>query len=288
MQQGTQTWLDVRKSHIGSSDAPVIMGVSKWKNPHQLWQEKLGLVKEPEENFAMSRGKALEEVARTKYQELHFIEVQPEVIFHLEHDWMMASLDGISEDKSIAVEIKCPIGNEDHTLASQGKIPDHYYPQLQHQLAVIGIKMIHYFSYKSDDDFHCVEVHRDDEYIAKMIQEEKIFFDKMQNFEEPTVEIECVVRADDAWQNLCKQQVEVLAKITQAKEALKHLEEEQEANLQAFIELSGQKEAKGSGFHLYQSSRKGNVDYAKVPELKNVDLEKYRKPTSYSWRLCQE
>jgi hypothetical protein len=33
------------------------------------------------------------------------------------------------------------------------------------------------------------------------------------------------------------------------------------------------------------SFRSGSVDYAKIPELKNIDLEKYRKKGSTVWTM---
>jgi len=31
-----------RKGFIGGSDAPIILGLSPWKSPYQLWLEKIG------------------------------------------------------------------------------------------------------------------------------------------------------------------------------------------------------------------------------------------------------
>ena len=42
MEQKSEEWLDWRKKGIGSSDAPIIMGVSPWKTPFELWEEKTG------------------------------------------------------------------------------------------------------------------------------------------------------------------------------------------------------------------------------------------------------
>lgn len=40
--QNTQEWEKFRLQKIGASDAPIIMGVSPWKTPFQLWLEKQG------------------------------------------------------------------------------------------------------------------------------------------------------------------------------------------------------------------------------------------------------
>ncbi len=38
--QNTPEWHAFRRKRIGASDAPVIMGISPWKTPYQLWIEK--------------------------------------------------------------------------------------------------------------------------------------------------------------------------------------------------------------------------------------------------------
>lgn len=42
--QNTQEWEKFRLQKIGASDAPIIMGVSPWKTPFQLWLEKTGQI----------------------------------------------------------------------------------------------------------------------------------------------------------------------------------------------------------------------------------------------------
>src|SRR5689334_6309347 len=136
--QNTSEWLEMRRNKIGASDAPVIMGVSPWKTPFQLWEEKLGIGKEKETTASMRRGIDMEEEARQKFEELTGHIVFPKVMFHPDYEYLMASLDGIDMDHKVAVEIKCP-GREDHECAMDGVVPEKYKPQLQHQLEVTGL-----------------------------------------------------------------------------------------------------------------------------------------------------
>jgi len=76
--QQTPQWHEMRKSMIGASDAPVIMGVSPWKTQHQLWLEKLGLYKQ-ESGWHMQRGLELEEGARNLFREITGIRILPDV-----------------------------------------------------------------------------------------------------------------------------------------------------------------------------------------------------------------
>jgi hypothetical protein len=66
---------------------------------------------------------------------------------------------------------------------------------------------------------------------------------------------------------------------------MKELEKEEEELRKQIVFLSGETNSKGFGISLCQVQRKGNVDYSRVPELKNVDLDKYRKTSLNSWRI---
>jgi putative phage-type endonuclease len=104
--QGSQAWLDYRLSRIGSSDAATIAGFNPWKTPMQLYNEKINNTK-TFVNDAMKKGTKLEPVARAAYEELTGQAMFPDVVEHPNHEWMIASLDGISLDKKRVVEIKC-------------------------------------------------------------------------------------------------------------------------------------------------------------------------------------
>jgi putative phage-type endonuclease len=179
MQQNTQEWLDFRKGKIGASDAPVIMGLSPWMTPLELYNEKV-LGKERPSNWAMERGKELEPKAREMMEKMLLIKLEPKVVTHPEHEWMIASLDGISEDGKTAVEIKCPSSIASHLKAMGSEIPDHYQCQMQHQMAVTGLKKMIYGSY-FQGECEVIELARDEKFINSMIKKEKEFFDMMMN-----------------------------------------------------------------------------------------------------------
>ena len=273
IQQNTPEWLEMRKNKIGASDAPIIMGVSPWKTPYQLWEEKLDLAPQPDMTHVMRRGHELEPIARQVYNDYTGNCAEPEVVIHPEREWMMASLDGISLDRSIVLEIKCP-GKRDHDIAGSGKVPEKYYPQLQHQLACIGANSLHYFSY-TDDGFHLVEVERDDKYIASLYTKEGEFYKMMQNFEAPPLADADFEERDDAeWLSIANELREI--------QALKKKESELKKRL---IFLSQNRSCKGGGLKFRKSVGKGSVDYNAIPALEGLDLEKYRRPPVERWRL---
>jgi putative phage-type endonuclease len=167
MQQNTPAWLEARKTAIGASDAPIILGISPWSTPNQLWHRKKGLIPEQEMSSGMSRGHRLEEEARQWFEKRSGLLMFPAVKLHKEHKYLMASLDGITMEEDAIVEIKCP-KSEIHEMAKNGKLPDYYMAQVQHQLLVTGLPMAHYCSYDGQEGV-IVVVERDEALIDKIL-----------------------------------------------------------------------------------------------------------------------
>lgn len=279
LKQNTPEWLEYRRNHLGASDAPVIMQVSPWKTPFQLWQEKLGLVKDQPANESMKRGTDLEFIARSEFEKKTLIYVQPVCMMHSQIDYMIASLDGYNENMNCVVEIKCP-GREDHSKALDGVVPEKYIPQLQHQLAVTGLDMIYYFSYNGQHNA-LLRVERDQTYINTLLEKEAAFWEKIQEIESPELtDRDYLIRTDDTWLTTAMFWKESAKQLKRYKEA----EEEMRKKL---LILSGDKSCSGGGIRVTKSIRKGNVDYKEIPELQGLSLDKYRKPPSDVWRITE-
>lgn len=279
MEQGTTEWLEYRRNKIGASDAPVIMEVSPWKTPYQLWLEKCGAI-EPHVNKSMKRGSVMEQEARNQFSNYIGVEVFPSVETHEHHDWMIASLDGRDIDKKIIVEIKCP-GKEDHNLALDGKIPEKYYPQLQHQMSVCDVNKMFYYSYDGHKGV-CVEVERNDYYIMQMIVAEMKFYDCMVSFYPPALsDGDFVEREDEDWENIALQWREV-------NQSLKDLKIREDDLRRKLIWLAGERDTKGAGIKLNKVVRRGQVDYKKIEQLQHLDLEPFRKPSTIFWTITPE
>jgi putative phage-type endonuclease len=176
-EQSTEAWLSWRREGIGASDAPVIMGHSPWQKESELLLLKTGRKIEPSANYAMQRGKRLEPLARLAYVNQTGIGVEPMCVQSLTHAWMRASLDGLSTDGSHVLEIKCP-GEKDHRMADSGFVPEKYYAQLQHILAVTGLEEISYWSFRFEHTV-LLKIKRDDNFIAGLIDKEAAFWVKV-------------------------------------------------------------------------------------------------------------
>lgn len=275
--QNTPEWLEFRRKKIGASDAPVIMEVSPWKTPYQLWLEKTG-TSNSSTTPHQQRGHDLEETARQVFEKRTGMIMFPKVMLHPSFDWMMASLDGIDIDGKSIVEIKCP-GQTDHEIAKEGKIPEKYFPQLQHQLAVTGLEMAFYFSFDGSEGI-ILEVEKDDAFIDKMLDREKTFWKCMSTLTPPAMNQRDFVNRED------KEWTETTQKWLNIHGQLETLEEEEKKLRETLIQMAGGQNVMGGDVRLTRSLRKGNVNYAQIPELQNIDLEKYRKEPIEVWRLA--
>lgn len=273
-----QEWLKLRKNFIGASDAPVIMnGIHFNKTPYSLWQEKLGLKGEEVDSKVKRYGREMEESARQEYEKYTGNIMTPQMVFHEKHKFMMATLDGLDFNGEIAVEIKCP-GIQDHETALEGRIPEKYYPQLQHQLACININQLHYFSFREGKGV-LIEVQRDEAYIESLYQKEGTFWDKVMTLTAPELtERDYQQMEDPEWK-------EVAARWAKRQQLLKALAEEDKADRALLVKLAGDASAIGHGVRVSKIVRKGNVDYKAIPELIGVNLDQYRKKPIESWRI---
>lgn len=276
MQQNSSEWLSWRKSKIGASDAPIIMGMSPWKTPYQLWRLKVGLDDYDPVNAAMQRGHDLEEKARSAYEENCGYIMLPQVVESKERSFMIASFDGLTLDGKRGVEIKCP-GESDHLLAQKGVIPDKYVSQLQHQMFVGELDCIDYWSY--DGENGClVECERDDFFIEKMLEKEMDFYEKVVRKEPPVLtDRDYVERDDKDWFEKEKRWMDAHSLLKEAQEKEKEARED--------LLSCTSSNARGQLVQVTKYLMKGRVNYSKVPELIGVDLDGYRAKDSECWRI---
>lgn len=190
IEQGTAEWREYRRSVLGGSDAPIIMGVSPWRTTFELWQEKTGRKSFESNNFATKRGHELEPKARASYQLLSDTDMPPVVLRHKEFPYLSASLDGFNHDAGRILEIKCP-GREDHAMAKMGKIPAKYIFQLEHQLFVSGASEAHYFSFHvgkgGKEDYALVIYESVPERRELLLEGLHSFWKRVQSNEPPTL-----------------------------------------------------------------------------------------------------
>ena len=189
MDQQSADWLRWRNKGIGASDSPAILGVSPYRTPYQVWEEKTGRGPDEQEmNFGIRRGIELEPKARAMFELEHDLDMPAKCFEHPEHEWIRASLDGWNEEAKAILEIKCA-GQKDHTSAKMGEIPEKYYWQLVHQVLVTNASSVYYYSFDGDNG---VTIHKPASFfkkdVAKLFKQLNKFYDHIKKDVPPTYE----------------------------------------------------------------------------------------------------
>lgn len=270
---------EFRRNHIGASDSPIIMGVSPWTTPYQLWELKLGLREPQVTNKAMKRGNDYEELARIAFQRDTGHVVVPMAAGHDQHSFMHASFDGMSFDFKVAVELKVP-GKEDHELALRGVIPEKYQWQLAKQLLVSGLYMVYYYSYDwQTDKGICLKYFRDEKILAQLENAEIEFWEMVQTLKAPKlIEKDYEQKRGQEWQRPTD-------RYKYLTEQRKLIDDEMELVREEIIALTDDRNCIGNGIKVSKLISKGRVDYDAIPELKTINLDDYRKEPIQTWRI---
>ena len=148
LEQGSQEWLDARLEHFCASEAPVIMGASKFMTRRQLLDLKKGWQSNPDDNSfrqkLFARGHEHEDLAR-EHIEFDIMADLPPVVgsikFRGVKAGILASFDGYNEGLPMAWEHK----DWNEALAENVRnntLEPHYYWQLEHQCWVAGAKEV--------------------------------------------------------------------------------------------------------------------------------------------------
>ena len=172
-------WLELRRTGIGSSDAPGVLGVSPWASPLSIYADKLGLIDPQEDNERLEWGRIMEGPIAERYAKKTGREQreEPYILQHLELNWMLCNLDRLITDpeKGIGIlEIKSydPFDRE-------GEARLDVQVQLQHQLAVTGLGWGSIVGLAYGRTLVWEDYDRNDLFIESMIKEELAFWSKV-------------------------------------------------------------------------------------------------------------
>jgi putative phage-type endonuclease len=266
--QGTPEWHSHRAQFRNASESAAVMGLNPWQTLYQLWLVRTGRLEVPV-TAPMQHGTQMEPKARAAYEEQTGAVMQPLVL--TEGDYS-ASLDGITLDGDLIVEIKCPYKGQASALwqaVSVGEVPEHYRIQVQHQMMVSGAAQAHLWVFDGSTGL-LVEIQRDEATMAAIREA----WDEFQTYLDtdtppPLTDRDTVERSDPAWTLAAGLYVEAKRKAEDAAESLDRARER-------LVGLASHASESGHGVTVTRFFKQGNVDYKKVPELKVVDLDRYR------------
>lgn len=171
--QNTPEWLEWRKTVIGASDTPMIMGLGTHGDMLDVFIAKV-YGKEPENSFILAKGHEIEDKVRANYQITSDGDF-PSVC--MQKDFLGASADGWNEEKRIGLEIKYT------GIANMGdEIPEKFYCQCQQQMYVFDVP--NWILLRSNDGITIRKdvILRDKRYFGKKLTILKKFWARVQEY----------------------------------------------------------------------------------------------------------
>ena len=174
--------LKERQSGIGASEAAPALGLSKYKTPYQLWEEKTALEVVQFDSPILRRGRMFEPIIRQLYSDEtgRSVKVVPSMRSE-KYPFMTASPDGYAEDGKRYIEIKTARNKSEWGEPGTDEIPLPYMIQVQHGLIVTGLEIADIPVSFSLDDFAIYEVPADRELQEMIIEKEAVFWEMVKN-----------------------------------------------------------------------------------------------------------
>ncbi len=275
--QGGEQWLAWRKGKMSASIIASIIGLDPWCTRLQRYNK----IMDDEENVvneAMREGTRLEPIARELINTKYGTKYEAACIESTKYPWMIASLDAYDPNAGMKIrEIKCP-GQKTHAIAERGDVPEYYLPQLQWQMWLTGEHEMLY------DSFHgkklvTVVVHRQDLFINKMVECAQDFYNRLLNFDPPDPCDKDYVEIKD------EEAIGLSKEFERLNELYKRIDTDRDLVRRNLIKMCRGQSSKVGNVKLLKTTRNGAIDYSKIPELKEMDLSKYRKDRVEMWRF---
>ncbi len=182
-----EQWLKLRTTGIGGSDAGAILGLNKYSTPLSVYLAKKDFASF-EGNKATEWGNILEDPIRQKARADLGIEIEtvPGMFRSKEHEFMNANFDGlvfVDGEKEIAGSVVSGLGGHEIKTSRTGEgftndeVPDSYYAQVQHYMAVTGLSwfVLTVFIFDQYEGRHYV-IPRNDDFIEQFIDRETDFW----------------------------------------------------------------------------------------------------------------
>lgn len=279
-QQGSKEWHEERAKGIGGSEIAIVLGISPYRTRYSLWLEKCGL-KQPDDISHLphvQRGVMAEPVARKLMEDRLQCKLTPKT--WPQNGIVRLSDDGGNEETKQLIEVKA-MGLVDHQAAHCGKIPDYYKVQCVWALGVTGYERCWFTSIRPEDnnDLAIIEVLPDNELFLSMKQEAEKFWKLVETRTPPEMTnkdylvVESGIILDD---------LEIYKK---AKTDYERAKAEYESAQEKLVGHAGENSIMGAWGKITRFTKKGSVNYKAIPELKGVDLEKYRSEPSFQTRI---
>jgi putative phage-type endonuclease len=234
---------------IGGSDLPIILGLSNYKTPYQLYLEKTGVVQPDDEMSDFQYwGHKLEDVIRQEFAKRNNVTVEcPDTITHPFHEFLRGNVDGFIPEWNAILEVKCSASWMTSNWGEDGSdvIPMQYLVQVAHYCAITNADCAYIAVLIGGNDYREFKYVRDLALEAKIIDAAKTFWDCVQTRTPPAainqIDLKLMFPKHDPEKSVVvepeiKEQLETLAETKFKIKQLSEVEDQYKFNIMQFMQ----------------------------------------------------
>lgn len=279
-------WLEVRNKGLGGSDAGVILGFNPYKSLYELWMEKTGQLEAEDlsDNQFVYWGQKNEANIADWFAEETGKKVQRMgTVQSKENPFMLANVDRVVIGENAGLEIKTA-GVSQYKNWKDDEIPDSYYCQCLHYMAVTGADYWYIAVLIGGNEARWKKIERNEEDIKALIEAEKAFWELVEDRTPPAVDgsKSCSDALAEKYGDSNGEEIALpeeadtlIMKINGDTEIIKSLEKEVTANQNKLKEMMGEAEVGRVGsFKVTWKTTPGRESFS-LSKLKKIDEELY-------------
>jgi putative phage-type endonuclease len=187
-------WHETRLDGLGGSDAPVVLGVSPYRRPIELWREKVErIIPDGDSPLRLRIGNMIEPLVLDLYREQTGRKVRRTQATRWSKTWpfAFAHLDASVVGERRIVQVKTTRSSDRWGDPGQGPtlgVPPDIYVQELHELAVSGADVADVAVLFGLGEFRVYELPRDDDAIRELMEAEREFWRDVQEKTEPPID----------------------------------------------------------------------------------------------------
>jgi putative phage-type endonuclease len=171
---------------VGASEASALLGKNPWCTPLELYFRKTATIPE-KQSTRFEFGRRFEPALTQWYEDRTGREVKgiQDHLSHPEAPWMMATLDGRTDDRVVETKTVDPFAAGEFGPDGSDEIPVHYFLQVQQQMACAGVELADLAAAIGFHDFRIYTIELRPEIITELIEAERDFMDRVARRDPP-------------------------------------------------------------------------------------------------------
>ena len=235
-----------RTKFLGASEAGAVLGLSPYRSPLRVWQEKVGLITPDPPGIPMRAGNALESLVLDLFQEEtgKVVGDRQAEFEDEEYPFLKCHVDGLADSGEI-VEAKTTGSDKGWGEPGTDQIPQVYLAQVTVQMYLAGLRIAYVPVLIGREDFRIYKVERDEE-LEKMVLPRLVKFwteNVEKNVAPPPVTLsdlyESFPRHEARQVEASEEVVRAVRGLARVKEEIKALESLKEAHEKVILEAMG-------------------------------------------------